>query len=54
MIDSRDFLAAKRRADNEVLLPTGPRCATSNASRHHGQTYMLLSGPMFRVRFSHR
>jgi len=30
------------------------RCATSNASRHHGQTYMLLSGPMFRVRFSHR
>ena len=27
MIDSRDFLAAKRRADNEVLLPAGPRVA---------------------------
>ena len=24
MIDSRDFLAAKRRADNDVLLPAGP------------------------------
>ena len=27
MIDSRDFLAARRRADNEVLLPAGPRMA---------------------------
>jgi len=27
MIDSRDFLAAKRRADAEVLLPAGPRIA---------------------------
>ena len=27
MIDSRDFLAARRRADNEVLLPAGPRIA---------------------------
>jgi hypothetical protein len=27
MIDSRDFLAAKRRADNEVLLPVGPKVA---------------------------
>jgi len=25
MIDSRDFLAARRRADNEVLLPAGPK-----------------------------
>jgi hypothetical protein len=25
MIDSRDFIAAKRRADNEVLLPAGPK-----------------------------
>ncbi len=25
MIDSRDFLAAKRRADSEVLLPAGPK-----------------------------
>src|SRR4029077_8018497 len=27
MIDSRDFLAAKRRAETEVLLPVGPRIA---------------------------
>src|SRR3546814_13634185 len=27
MIDSRDFLAAKKRADNEVLLPAGPKIA---------------------------
>ncbi|WP_189654979.1 hypothetical protein [Paracoccus mutanolyticus] len=25
MIDSRDFLAAKRRAETEVMLPAGPR-----------------------------
>ena len=29
MIDSRDFLAAKQRADNEVLLPAGPKIAFS-------------------------
>ena len=27
MIDSRDFLAAKRRADTEVLMPAGPKIA---------------------------
>jgi hypothetical protein len=27
MIDSRDFLAAKRRAENEALLPLGPKIA---------------------------
>jgi hypothetical protein len=27
MIDSRDFLAAKKRADNQVLLPAGPKVA---------------------------
>ena len=27
MIDSRDFLAAKRRAETEVMLPPGPRIA---------------------------
>lgn len=27
MIDSRDFLAARRRADREVLLPAGPKVA---------------------------
>jgi hypothetical protein len=29
MIDSRDFLAAKRRADTEVMLPAGPKVAFS-------------------------
>lgn len=29
MIDSRDFLAAKRRAETEVLLPIGPKIAFS-------------------------
>ena len=29
MIDSRDFIAAKRRADNEVLLPAGTKIAFS-------------------------
>lgn len=32
MIDSRDFLAAKRRADNEVLLPAGPKIAFSGGA----------------------
>ncbi|MBM3578758.1 MAG: DUF2493 domain-containing protein [Alphaproteobacteria bacterium] len=27
MIDSRDFLAAKRKAENDVLLPVGPKIA---------------------------
>src|SRR5207248_4090122 len=27
MIDSRDFLAAKRRAETQVLLPAGPKIA---------------------------
>ena len=27
MIDSRDFVAARRRAENEVMLPAGPKVA---------------------------
>jgi hypothetical protein len=27
MIDSRDFLSAKRRAETEVMLPPGPKVA---------------------------
>jgi hypothetical protein len=27
MIDSRDFLAAARRAETEVMLPAGPKIA---------------------------
>ncbi|RWR27394.1 DUF2493 domain-containing protein [Sinirhodobacter populi] len=32
MIDSRDFLAAKRRAETEVLLPAGPRVAITGGA----------------------
>jgi len=38
MIDSRDFLAARRRAENEVLLPTGPKIAVTGGldfNDHH-------------------
>jgi hypothetical protein len=38
MIDSRDYLAAKRRADNEVLLPAGPKIAVTGGldfNDHH-------------------
>ncbi len=32
MIDSRDFLAAKRRTETEVLLPAGPRVAITGGA----------------------
>ena len=38
MIDSRDFIAAKRRAETEVLLPPGPKVAFSGGpdfNDHH-------------------
>jgi hypothetical protein len=38
MIDSRDFLAAKRRAETEVLLPAGPKIACTGGldfNDHH-------------------
>lgn len=34
MIDSRDFLAAKRRAETEVLLPAGPKIAFTGGDTH--------------------
>src|SRR5215467_11533730 len=41
MVDSRDFLAAKRRAETEVLLPTDPRSLSPAAST---STIMPRSG----------
>src|SRR6267154_3734974 len=38
MINSRDFLAARRRADNEVLVPAGPKIALTGGldfNDHH-------------------
>ncbi|MVA27370.1 DUF2493 domain-containing protein [Agrobacterium vitis] len=32
MIDSRDFLAAKRRADTEVMVPAGPKVAVTGGA----------------------
>ena len=32
MIDSRDFLAARRKADTEVMLPAGPKIAFTGGS----------------------
>ena len=38
LIDSRDFIAARKRADNQVLLPTGPKIAFTgglDCNDHH-------------------
>ncbi|RUV74847.1 MAG: DUF2493 domain-containing protein [Mesorhizobium sp.] len=38
LVDSRDFLAARRKADNEVMLPTGPKIALTGGldfNDHH-------------------
>ncbi|TPK72101.1 DUF2493 domain-containing protein [Mesorhizobium sp. B2-4-15] len=40
MIDSRDFLAAKRRADNEVLLPAGPKVAFTGGLDFNDHTFI--------------
>jgi hypothetical protein len=44
MIDSREFLAARRRAETEVLLPKGPKVAFTggpNCNDHHSIWTML-------------
>ena len=46
MIDSRDFIAAKRRADNEVLLPAGPKIAFSGGdTTDHRTIWPASSSP---------
>ena len=35
MIDSRDFIAARRKADTELLLPKGPKIAFSGGADHN-------------------
>ncbi|WGD29710.1 DUF2493 domain-containing protein [Ancylobacter sp. WKF20] len=43
LIDSRDFLAARRRADNEVLVPVGPKIAFSGGdTADHRQIWAKL------------
>ncbi len=51
MIDSRDFLAAKRRAETEILVPPGPRIALTG-----GQDYQDIDriwGVLDRVKAKH-
>ncbi len=43
LIDSRDFLAARRRADTEVLVPAGPKIAFSGGdTADHKQIWAKL------------
>src|SRR3546814_1744425 len=54
MIDSRDFLAAKKRADNEVLLPAGPKIAFTggldfNRSEEHTSELQSLMRKSYAV-----
>jgi hypothetical protein len=42
MIDSRDFLAAGRRADTEVMLPEGPKIAFTGGLRQRGGAVQLI------------
>ncbi|ADE87276.1 conserved hypothetical protein (plasmid) [Rhodobacter capsulatus SB 1003] len=51
LIDSRDFLAAKRRAETEVMLPVGPKVALTGGTDfndHH-----LIWGKLDQVRTKH-
>jgi hypothetical protein len=51
MIDSRDFLAAKKRADNEVLLPAGPKVAITGGLDFND--HRLIWDRLDRVRVKH-
>ena len=48
MIDSRDFLAAKRRAETEVMLPAGPKVALTGGSDFND--HRLIWGKLDQVR----
>src|SRR5260370_14271394 len=51
MIDSRDFLAAKRRADAEVLLPAGPKIALTGGLEN--RRHLLVSDQPGQVHAPH-
>ena len=48
MIDSRDFLAAKRRAETEVMLPPGPKVALTGGTDFND--HRLIWGKLDQVR----
>src|SRR3546814_2492978 len=51
MIDSRDFLAAKRRADTEVMLPAGPKVALTGGADFND--HQLVWAKLDQVRAKH-
>jgi len=51
MIDSRDFLAAKRRGDSEIMLPPGPKVAFSGG--HDFNDHHLIWGRLDQVHTKH-
>jgi hypothetical protein len=51
MIDSRDFLAAKRRAETEVLLPAGPKIALTGGLDFND--HQLIWAKLDQVRAKH-
>ncbi|GGB09925.1 hypothetical protein GCM10011491_42350 [Brucella endophytica] len=51
MIDSRDFLAAKRRAEAEVLLPAGPKVAVTGGGDFND--HRLIWEKLDKVRAKH-
>ena len=51
MIDSRDFLTAKRRAETEVLVPAGPKIAVTGG--HDFNDHCLIWDKLDRVHAKH-
>ena len=51
MIDSRDFLAAKRRAETEVMLPAGPKVAVTGGAGFND--HRLIWGRLDQVHAKH-
>lgn len=51
MIDSRDFIAERKRADREVLLPTGPKIAVSGGADYND--HKLIWAKLDQVRAKH-
>jgi hypothetical protein len=51
MIDSRDFLNARRRAESEVLLPAGPKVAFTGGYdayfNDRGRQFRAMAGADF-------
>jgi hypothetical protein len=51
LIDSRDFLAAKRRAETEVMLPAGPKVALTGGTDFND--HRLIWGKLDQVRIKY-